>query len=83
MAAEASAFFGFFHADIGPSHDGADHIVEIVRDAACELADGFEFLSLEKLFFEVEALGDVLDDYFGVFGSLFAVDDMAAIEAHG
>jgi hypothetical protein len=52
MAAEASAFFGLFHADVGPAHDGADHVVEVVSDSAGELADGFELLRLQELLFE-------------------------------
>src|SRR5579862_4283000 len=33
MAAEASAFLRLFHADVGPAHDGADHVVEVVGDS--------------------------------------------------
>src|SRR4029077_12120565 len=29
MAAETSTFLGLFHPDIGPAHDGADHVVEV------------------------------------------------------
>ena len=83
MAAEASAFLGLFHADIGPAHDGADHVVEVVRDSTGELADGFELLRLQELLFKGQAFRDILDDDFRALAVLFGVDDAAAAEPHG
>src|ERR1700730_113214 len=42
-----------------PAQDGADHVVEIMRDAAGQLADGLEFLRLPELLLEYTTLGDV------------------------
>jgi hypothetical protein len=41
-----------FVAEFGPAEDCADHIVEIVSDAAGELTNALEFLRLEQLAFE-------------------------------
>ena len=83
MAAEASAFLGLFHPDVGPAHDGADHVVEIVRDSPGKLADGFELLRLQELLFEGQALCDILNDDFRALAILFGVDDAAAAEPYG
>src|SRR5271168_2005050 len=42
--------------------DDHEEIVEVVGDAAGETADGFHFLSLAELFFELMTLGNVLGD---------------------
>ena len=46
--------------DVGEDHH--EHVVEIVRDAACELADRFHLLSLPELRFDGVACGDILHD---------------------
>ncbi len=83
MAAEAGAFFCLFHTDIGPAHDGADHVVEIVGDSAGELADSFELLRLQELLLKGQAFRDILDDDFRALAVLFRVDDAAAAETDG
>jgi hypothetical protein len=40
-------------------HDGGENVVEIVGDAAGELADGLQLLHLAELRFQLPALGDV------------------------
>src|SRR5207244_11315660 len=51
---------------VGDQHaialDGGQQIVEIVRDAARELADGLHLLGLAILFLEQASLGDVESD---------------------
>jgi hypothetical protein len=41
------------------SGDRAQHVVEVVGDAAGQLADGIELLRLPELLFEPVALGDI------------------------
>ena len=66
IAAEAWSVVGLFETHFGPAENRADHVVEIVSDASCELPDGFKFLRLDKLLFEGDVLGDVLDDHLDV-----------------
>ena len=44
---------------VGRAHDAHQDVVEVVRDAAGQPADGFELLRLTQLFLERTALGDV------------------------
>ena len=37
------------HQEVGRHHDGAEHVVEVVRDAAGELADQLHLLRLGEL----------------------------------
>ena len=37
----------------------AQNIIEVVRHAACELADGLHFLGLAKLGFQLNPLGNI------------------------
>jgi hypothetical protein len=53
-----------FVAQFGPAEDCANHIIEIVSDAAGELTDALEFLRLEQLAFEKANLGDVFGNTF-------------------
>ncbi|OPZ17666.1 MAG: hypothetical protein BWZ10_01163 [candidate division BRC1 bacterium ADurb.BinA364] len=43
------------HRQFGVAQDGAENVVEVVRDAAGEHADGFHFLRLAKLVFQMRA----------------------------
>ena len=43
--------------EIDPADDDREHVVEVVRDAAGQLADGFHFLDLTKLRLGGLALG--------------------------
>ena len=83
VAMEASFGVGLVHAEFGPAENGADHVVEIVGDAAGQLADGFEFLGLTDLFFQREAFGNFLDDDLGAFGLAARIAGPAGNEAHG
>ncbi len=47
-----------------PSQNGADNVVEIVRDTSCKLPDGFKFLRLPQLALHGPQLGDVLSNNF-------------------
>ena len=47
---------------LGEAEDRREHIVEVVRDAAGELADGLQLLGLPQLRFELALLGDVAAD---------------------
>ena len=42
---------GFLEAHIRPPENGADHVVEIVRDAAGKLPNALELLRLNQLLF--------------------------------
>jgi hypothetical protein len=48
--------------DVGAADDGGHHVVEVVRDATGELADGLHLLRLPKLRLEHLARGDVVDE---------------------
>ncbi len=50
---------------IGEADDGGQHVVEVVRDAAGELADGLHLLALRELLLQRALLGDVegIDDH--------------------
>ncbi len=50
--------------EVGRHHDGGQHVVEVVRDAAGELADGLHLLRLRELRFERPLLGGLqqIDD---------------------
>src|SRR5271155_244656 len=65
---EALGDLGFaltqFEAQLRPAQDCTDHVIEIMRNAASELANSFEFLRLAQLTFHGAKLGNVLDDYF-------------------
>ncbi len=71
-----------FGAEFRPTHDGAYHIVKIVRDPAGQLADGFKLLRLAKLIFEGAALGHVFDDDLEAFGIARIAEHGAAGKAH-
>ena len=45
----------------GMSLDDRQHVVEIVRDAGGELADGFHFLRLPQLFLQIQMVGGHAD----------------------
>ena len=51
--------------EVGEADDGGEHVVEVVGDAAGELADGLHLLALGELRFERALLGDVdgVDDH--------------------
>jgi len=51
-----------FLQQITVAEHGGEDVVEIMRDAAGERADGLHFLRLPKLVFEGAAFGDVLFD---------------------
>ncbi len=46
---QVAAIFGGSNTNVGPSHNGADHVVEIVRHTASEPSDRFEPLQLMYL----------------------------------
>ncbi len=46
---------------VGEAEDGGQHVVEVVRDAARELADDLHLLALRELRFERLLLGGVDD----------------------
>ena len=48
--------------EIGVPEDRGQHVVEVVRDAARQAADGLHLLRLAQLLLEALALGDVLAD---------------------
>ncbi len=48
--------------EIEPADDDGEHIVEVVSDAAGELADGLHLLSLAQLVFGAGALGHFIGD---------------------
>ena len=48
--------------NIGVEQDRRQHVVEVVSDAAGQLADGFHALGLRQLGFGMLAIGDVRDD---------------------
>ncbi len=50
--------------EVGRHHDGGEHVVEVVRDAAGKLADGVHLLHLRDLLFEIAYFGrlDRVDD---------------------
>ena len=50
---------GLLFSQFRPAENGADHVVEIVRDPSGQLADGLEFLRVLQLLFESPALGHV------------------------
>ena len=50
--------------ELRAAHDHRKQVVEVVRDATCEAADGFQFLRHAKLLFKTMACGDV--DMFGL-----------------
>ena len=45
----------------GVALDHREHVVEIVRDAGGQLADGLHLLRLEQLGFQIKPVGDVFD----------------------
>src|SRR5690606_13452263 len=45
--------------EVGVADDDAEHVVEIVGDAAGEAAEGFHLVGLAQAFFEGHAFGDV------------------------
>ncbi len=47
--------------EVGLHHDHGENIVEVVRDAAGELADGLHFLRLAQLLLDLAPFADVLD----------------------
>ena len=70
--------------EIGRHHDGGQHIVEIVSDAAGELADQFHFLRLRDLGLELalrRGLERVDDGRFLVALGLFDRGDIETAEA--
>ena len=75
--------FSFCYSHVGPTDDGADHIVEIVRDAARQLADGLEFLCFQQLFFERETLGNIFNNHFQAFLIGCTVFNAAPIHSYG
>src|SRR5882672_3348308 len=50
---------GLLLSQFRPAQDGADYVIEVMRDAAGELADGLELLCVPELLLERSALGDV------------------------
>lgn len=75
MLADTGKAFGddrlgaaLFVAELGPTEDCADDVIEIVSDTARELTDALEFLGLEQLAFEKAEFGDVLGDTFDGIG---------------
>ena len=71
------------HQEFGVALDDHEEIVEVVGDATGEAPDGFHFLGLAKLLFELMALADVLRDdevdgaavVFELVGDDFGFDD--------
>ena len=60
----------FFVTEFGPAEDCADHIVEIVSDAAGKLADGSRISAPGAIGVREAKFGDVFDDTFdGIGGS--------------
>ena len=49
---QARVYVGFVHAQLSPTENRTDHIVEVVSDATGELADSLEFLTLTQLLFQ-------------------------------
>src|SRR5207253_2915546 len=49
----------FVESHLTIAHDDGEQVVEVVGDAARELADGFHLLGLAVLFFELLAFGDI------------------------
>ena len=45
------------------AEDRGEQVVEVVSDAACQLADGLHLLGLAQLLLEAEPLGDVLGEH--------------------
>src|SRR6266852_9146552 len=64
MAVKRAARWDLLSAQLGPALDGANDVVEVVGDAAGQLADGFKLLHLAELLFEGPPLGHVLGDAF-------------------
>ncbi len=62
--------------------DHHQQVIEVVRDASGETADGFHFLRLAELLLEGAALGDVLGEDF-VGGAVLGIFDGAAGHASG
>ena len=49
----------FAEQQVRVADDGLEHVVEVVRDAACELADGLHLLGLGELLLQLALLGGV------------------------
>src|SRR5712692_3003463 len=64
MAVKRAARWDLLSASLGPALDGANDVIEVVGDAAGQLADGFKLLHLAELLFERPPLGHVLGDAF-------------------
>ena len=68
-----------FHQPRVPLDHGQD-IVEIVRDASCELPESLHFLRLPQLFPETVALRDITHGYEG--RRLAVIDHRGALNLH-
>ena len=68
--------------EVGRHHDGGEHVVEVVRDAAGELADRLHLLLLGDLVLERALLGGLerVDDR-GLLVALLLVLDRGDVEA--
>ncbi len=71
-----------FKSHLRPAEDCADHVVEIVRDAASELADGLEFLRLPQLPLKRAQFGHVFRDYLKRVRILISAQS-PQVETHG
>ena len=74
--------FQLLEQDFGVAVDDHQQVVEVVGDAARQAPDGFHFLRLPELFFQLAALGNVLGDQFQNFFPLLGAAGGAAAEPH-
>ena len=69
------------HLDLTTNY--GEHVIEVVRDASSQLADGLHFLGLPELIFEVLAVADIFGDDVQVRDSSGCIPRRAATQADG
>src|SRR5579872_5967400 len=75
LAIHRTAFAGVFEQDFRVSADHHQQIIEVVRDATGQPADGFHLLRLPELVFEntlfSHILGNHFQNFYGLLGGLY------------
>ena len=62
------------------SQNNGQHVVEVVSNAACQIPDGFHFLSLAKLLLQFLALAHITGDAVSPYRSSFLVEYKACAD---